>query len=194
VADNHYSKTLPLRGTTGPNDIEMITSAGNWPLVEDNSGMDTESYMSFRTWGVASGLWLSHLTDLATQAGVLIAFGHDREQVEDLSQRIVPILQPLSREEMLSRAHGGGSAQDRARAIVRVALAAGDDFDHEIFQVILDAARDVNRDIRNAAAWSTTYLTWPQSLSMLEDMASGDQDEQVRIAARELLDSFRGDA
>lgn len=192
MASNQYYDRMLLREGADRDAVEMITSAGSWPLVEHNVGEASESYMLFRTWGVAPGLWISYLEDLTTKASVLIAFGSEQEQVEELSRRISIILQPYSRSEVLELPAQEENKQKRIQAIIRVALAAGERFDPEIFGVISDASRDPDLEIRNAAVWATTYLLWPQSLLMLREIAADDPDEWVKKAAQELLADFQG--
>jgi hypothetical protein len=98
-------------------------------------------------------------------------------------------LNPYSREELLTdpgRLHGPAKVQ----AILRVALAVGDDFDPEYFEVLTTAAKDPVPEIRVAAAWSTVYLAGPQSLALVADMAANDPDDAVRTNAAALLDHF----
>ena len=191
MADNYTYKRLSLREGTGRDFIEMVAGAGSWKLVGHNAGEDNASYMCTRTWGVLAGLWVSYLEDITTGASALVVFGESEQDVQELIQRITPIIQPYTKHEMISLARGEGSVQDRIRAILRVAVAAGEDFDPESFEIISGAARDPDPNIRNAAAWSTTYVFWPQALKMLRDMAANDPDERVRQSARGLLADFQ---
>ena len=81
--------------------------------------------------------------------------------------------------------------QEKIPAVLRVALAAGPEFDAEFFRALTETAQDPDPFVRNAAAWSTTYLEWPQSLDLLREMESRDPDERVRQSARGLLDDFQ---
>ncbi|WP_405753160.1 HEAT repeat domain-containing protein [Streptomyces sp. NBC_00012] len=169
----------------------MVTRAGEWQLVETNEGEVSAAYMVFRTWAPAPGLWLSLVEDTTTQACVLIVFGNNDEQVADLAHRMSVFVPVMPREEVVA---GPGTAEDpqkRIPAVLRVALAAGPEFDAELFQVLTDTAQDPDPFVRNATAWSTTYLEWPQSLDLLRDMTSRDSDEHVRQSARDLLNDFQ---
>jgi hypothetical protein len=190
VAEQHDIRMV-VRPPAGRESVEMVTSAGEWQLVETNEGEESAAYMVFRTWAPASGLWLSLVEDTTTQACVLIAFGDDGEQVADLAHRMSVFVPVMTREEVLA---GPGAAKDpqaRIPAVLRVALAAMSEFDAAIFQVLTDTAQDPDPFVRNAAAWSTTYLEWPQSLDLLREMASRDPDERVRQSASDLLNDFQ---
>ena len=191
MAEQHDIRMV-VRPPAGRASVEMVTSAGEWQLVETNEGEESAAYMVFRTWAPAPGLWLSLTEDTTTQACVLIAYGDDGEQVADLAHRMSVFVPVMTREEVVA---GPGAAKDpqvKIPAVLRVALAAMPEFDAAIFQVLTDAAQDPDPFVRNAAAWSTTYLEWPQSLDMLREMASQDPDERVRNSARDLLDDFQG--
>lgn len=169
----------------------MVTSAGEWQVVETNEGEESAAYMVFRTWAPAAGLWLSMVEDITTRACVLIAFGDDGEQVADLAHRMSVFTPVLSRAEVVA-GPGAEDPQERIPAVVRVALAAEPEFDAELFQALTAAAQDPDPFVRNAAAWATTYLEWPQSLDLLRELASRDPDERVRQSARDLLNDFEG--
>ncbi|GLY69212.1 hypothetical protein [Amycolatopsis taiwanensis] len=70
-----------------------------------------------------------------------------------------------------------------ARHLLRLALSASATFDAEIFESI---------EIRNAAAWATVYLDWPECASLLWRMAENDPDERIRNGSRTLLESLKG--
>ncbi|RKT88568.1 HEAT repeat-containing protein [Saccharopolyspora antimicrobica] len=210
MADGYYFKRMVLRDPAhepGPDGgvvlldpagggqlprAESIARAGKWPLVETNEGDPDAEYQCFRTWGAAPGLWMSYLEDLSTRTSVLIVFGPDEADVGELSRRVLLMfsLRSYSREELLSMP-GHGDERERIKAVLRAALAMGDTFDEELFSVISSASRDPREMVRVAAAWSTTYLSCPQSLNMLETMARTDPDDQVRHQADDLLAQYR---
>jgi hypothetical protein len=191
VAEQHDIRMV-LRPPAGRDSVEMVTSAGEWQVVESNEGEESSAYMVFRTWAPAAGLWLSMVEDITTRACVLIAFGDDGEQVADLAHRMSVFVPVLSRAEVVAGPGAAEDPQERIPAVVRVALAADPEFDAELFQVLTVAAQDPDPFVRNAAAWSTTYLEWPQSLDLLRELASRDPDERVRQSARDLLNDFEG--
>ncbi|MER6012900.1 HEAT repeat domain-containing protein [Streptomyces bluensis] len=187
-----FEVRMVLRPPGGRESAETVTSAGEWQLVETNQGEESAAYMVFRTWAPARGLWLSYLEDLTTQAAVLIAFGEDGAQVADLAHRMSVFVPVMSRGEVVAGPATAKDPQERIPAVVRVALAAERDFDAELFEVLAAAAHDPDPYVRNAAAWSTTYLEWPKSLDLLRELASRDPDEHVRQSARDLLNDFEG--
>ncbi|MFI7064173.1 HEAT repeat domain-containing protein [Kribbella sp. NPDC050124] len=171
--------------------VEYIARAGQWSPFESIDDEGDAGYRSYRLWGAAPGLWVTYLEDLTTRASILEVFGEDAEDVAELARRILGLLGgvPYTREELLtsvSRFQG----QDKIRAVVRLALAMGKDFDPEYFAALADAARDEAPEIRNAAAWSTVYLESPESLDLLKALAANDPDEAVRNSARGLLADF----
>ncbi|MGW6903136.1 HEAT repeat domain-containing protein [Streptomyces sp. NPDC054940] len=190
MAEQHDIRMV-LRPPAGRESVEMVTSAGEWQLVETNEGEESAAYMVFRTWAPALGLWLSLVEDITTQAGVLIAFGDDGGQVADLAHRLSVFVPVMTREEVVAGPGAAQDSQERIPAVVRVALVAAPEFDAELFQVLVEAAHDPDPFVRNAAAWSTTYLEWPQSLDLLRELEARDPDERVRQSARDLLNDFQ---
>ncbi|MEI8408939.1 MULTISPECIES: HEAT repeat domain-containing protein [unclassified Kribbella] len=171
--------------------VERIARVSPWQVIESNDGAEDAAYQCYRLWGAAAGLWVMYLEDLTTRASALEVFGEDADDVAELSRRILAVIgvAPYTREELLtavSRLRG----QEKIRAMLRVALAMGKDFDSEYFAALADAARDEDPEIRNAAAWSTVYLESPESLGLLKDLAANDPHEAVRNSARGLLADF----
>src|ERR1041384_3735323 len=161
---------MVVRPPAGRESVEMVTSAGEWQLVETNEGDESAAYMVFRTWAPAPDLWLSLVEDATTKACVLIAFGKDGERVADLAQRMSVFVPVMAREEVVAGPGAAKDPQERIPAVLRVALAARPEFDAALFRVLTDMAQDPDPFVRNAAAWSTTYLEWPQSLDLLREM------------------------
>ncbi len=133
-----------------------------------------------------------YLEDVTTTIGILVLFGEDAADVAELSRRLRLMFSigPYSREELLADA-ARLQGQEKIRAILRVALAMGDGFDAEYFAAISDAARDIDPQVRNAAAWSTGYLECPESMELLAEIAASDPHDEVRQSVTELLAGFR---
>ncbi|MGV9351746.1 HEAT repeat domain-containing protein [Streptomyces spiralis] len=192
MAEQHGIRMV-VRPPAGRESVEMVASAGGWRLVETNEVEESAAYMVFRTWAPAPGLWLSLVEDTTTQACVLIAFGDngdDGEQVADLAHRMSVFVPVMAREEVMAGPGVAKDPQERIPAVLRVALATGPEFDPDLFQVLTETAQDPDPFVRNATAWSTTYLEWPQSLDLLRELASRDPDHRVRQSARDLLSDF----
>ncbi|TCC07363.1 HEAT repeat domain-containing protein [Kribbella soli] len=167
---------------------ELIATAGHWPLVESNAGEADESYRCYLLWGVTPALWMMYLEDRTTQTAAIEFFGTDGSEVAEIVRRVTLMfeLRPYQRHELLADA-AGLSGREKGRAVLRVALAMGSDDDPEYFGAIQRASHDPDPDIRNAAAWSTLYLSNAESLAMLARMAAEDPDPNVRKASAELL-------
>ena len=167
---------------------ELIATAGHWPLVESNAGEADESYRCYLLWGVTPELWMMYLEDRTTETAAIEFFGTDGPEVAEIARRVTLMfdLRPYQRDELLADA-ARLSGREKVRAILRVALAMGSDDDPEYFEAILQASHDPDPDIRNAAAWSTLYLSSQESLAMVARMAEQDPDPRVRAASAELL-------
>ena len=182
---------MALRDSADRQVVTMLTSAAEWPLVETNEHEESAAYMTFRTWAPSSGLWLSYLEDVTTQATVLIAFGDDEDHVADLARRVSAFVEVVPRTELMAEPVSDADPQKRIPSVVRMALAAHAEFDAELFAILTEVAHDADPHVRNAAVWSTTYLEWPQSLTLLAEVADQDPDERVRQSAQDLLKDFQ---
>ncbi|MFJ2203299.1 HEAT repeat domain-containing protein [Streptomyces violaceusniger] len=192
AAEYQYNRMV-LREEISRDVIVGLASKGLWPSLEDNENDESASYMYYRLWGVAQGLWASLTEDLTTQVKVFTVFGEDSADVVELSRRVTIILQPYSRQELTRPPQFGADKHERIRTAMRAALAAGDEYDGELYAVISAAAQAPDPDVRNAAAWATTYVSWPQVLELLRNMAANDSDARVREGAQALLNDFQRD-
>lgn len=167
---------------------ELIATGGHWPLVESNAGEADESYRCYLLWGITPELWMMYLEDRTTQTAAIEFFGTDGSEVAEIARRVTLMfdLRPYQRDELLTDA-AQLSGREKVRAVLRIALALGSDDAPEYFGAILNASHDPDPDVRNAAAWSTLYLSSVESLAMLARMAEEDPDPRVRKAAAELL-------
>ncbi|MEV5986945.1 HEAT repeat domain-containing protein [Streptomyces sp. NPDC052051] len=182
---------LPLRKLPGWGSVDAITRSAGWHVVDSNAERGDANYKKTVTWGVAAELWVMYVEDLITQVSVVIVFGADRAAVETLAHRISALLTPYSRQDVLAAADEGMSKADTARHLVRLALFAPKEFDGEIFEMLRTAAEDRDPEIRNAAAWATVYLAWPECEALLRRLAENDPDERVRAGSKVLLESLK---
>jgi hypothetical protein len=190
VAEPFYpERRLALTQLPGWDAVNNVARTAQWQVVDSNAGRDDEEYKTTVTWGVAPELWVTYIEDRITQVSVLVVFGSDDSTVDELAGRLSLLLSPVARSEVLQPVGDAGTQREMARALVRLALSASGEFDAEIFARIDEAARHPDPQVRNAAAWSTVYLSWPQARDLLRRMADEDPHDAVRSGARMLLDS-----
>ncbi|MFF4834340.1 hypothetical protein [Streptomyces sp. NPDC001315] len=190
MAESVYpERRLALRQLPGWDPVNTVARTAEWQLVDSNDGRGDEHYKRTVTWGVSPELWVTYIEDRITDVSVLVVFGSDRAAVDALADRLSLLVATSSREEVLEPFGDDLTRQDVARGLVRLALCAPEEFDPGIFARIDAASRNGDPQIRNAAAWSTIYLSWPQAGSLLRRMAAEDPDPSVRAGAQGLLDT-----
>ncbi|MFD3911597.1 hypothetical protein [Streptomyces sp. NPDC058603] len=180
---------LVLRQIPGWDAVNSLAQRAGWQLLASNEGRGDAEYKKTLTWGVAPELWVTYIEDRITGISVAVTYGVDQTSTAELAKKLTLLLSPWSREELLEPFSDSLTRVDVARRLVGMALAGSHDFDHAIFDRISAASQDQDPEIRNAAAWSTVYLSWPQTESMLHRMAESDPDERVRNGVRTLLNS-----
>ncbi|QKW08716.1 hypothetical protein HUT18_22400 [Streptomyces sp. NA04227] len=187
AVDKYLEHRMVLRELPGLEKVANIAQRGGWQVVETNEGRADADYKTVITWGVNHDLWVTYIEDTITHVSCAVVFGTGQEAVDDYAKRVSFFLEPFSREQLLAPGTSTEARTEKARRIVRLTLAASAEFDEEIFAVISEASRDQDPQIRNIAAWSTVYLTWPQAEEMLRWMAENEPNEDVRNGVRGLL-------
>lgn len=192
MGESGYIKIhLPLRQLPGWGPTDALARSADWQLVDSNAERGDANYKKSVTWGVTPGLWVTYVEDLITQVSVVTVLGVDGDAVESLAGRLSALLTPYTREDVLAAPDATTPRAEVARHLVRMALSASEEFDTEVFEGIRSASEHHDPEIRNAAAWATVYLSWPECQVLLRRMAESDRDERVRGGARILLDSMK---
>ena len=182
-----HQRRLVLRDSPfeGVAHADLIPRAGHWPLVEEHADHNTRN----RCWGITTDLWMRHVEDLITRTSALVFLGEDLFAVAEIARRVTVLfnLHPYTREELLTGPSTAPDTRERARAVLRVALALGDTDDPELFAVLKTTAHDESANVRNATAYAMSYLAGEESLRLLAAIAEEDPDAEVRAGAAGLL-------
>ncbi|MEU4768770.1 hypothetical protein AB0H12_36530 [Actinosynnema sp. NPDC023794] len=138
----------------------MYTSAPEWP--EQPTGDDERESVAIRqlTWRMAPGLHLRREFD------------------------------PWTYDELVDSLGEADDIEARARAVLRLGLAAPATVDRSIFRVLDGELRSTEDPLRQVALWSITYSPWPAYLSTLHELADHDPNKSIRERARMVLDGL----
>lgn len=130
---------------------------------------------------------LSLVEDFLLPVSYLIIEAPKREIVESISQLLSEYLPFVSLEELQQAAIR--NIVDKPKALVRMALGAGDQADSVSVEIIRDALRSEDELVRFRAAEAASLTQWPEFLADLPPLVQGDSSPEVREMARRAVEA-----
>jgi hypothetical protein len=89
--------------------------------------------------------------------------------------------------ELLDQVAEAETTEERAIAIVRLAVGFADAFDPNVLDVVTHFANDESIKVRGAVIQALLYTEWPEGLPLLKKMAVDDQAQEIRDYAANVV-------
>lgn len=112
----------------------------------------------------------------------------DGKDIDKAAEAICSHFEIFSPSELFEIVENPDSTNpDKVEAVVRMGVAAPQEFDPEFFTVFQIAFNAPAPTVRSAALQAWTYCGWEEIIPLVKKMKTSDPDERVRLEAEELL-------
>lgn len=186
---SYWSARSLLRPGTGLSDVEEYATSSGWERIRQQERDPAAGLQRKIAWRVASEVCLFYTEDDDADCAFVYVGASWKSVGEGFYQHArehLPVYEP---QEVIAgyRRPGGGSAKNLLRAV----LAAPREYDETVFDIVAEAMRSPDRQLRAAAVYATSYNLWAEYLPKLRQVASSDPDEEIRSDADMMIEIYR---
>ena len=139
-------------------------------------------------WQIDPGLEMLYAEETRSACCFLQVFGDNVDDVNDITEALRIRFSPLTHDDLLDDTGVSKTADERAHAVVRAGLGAPREFDDRFYAQIRNAMESTESKIREAGVWAASFLFWQEFQPPLERIESGDPEQDIRRAAKAILD------
>lgn len=185
------SPRLVMRSAVGAeSEVSRYADSFVWPLVRDVPEDLEVGTVRELVWRISSGVNLTFSVDDATGCSYVCVAAEVASQCEAFTEHARKHLDVFSVEELLEFHDRADSAEERAGALLMLALGSPQRLDQVTFSRISAGLADEDYDVREAAIYATTYTPALQYIPMLRRIAREDLEDQLRADAQDVLDAY----
>lgn len=193
-ADKVYgycSVRLVLRSSaTAEQQVSEYAESFHWPKILDVAGDPGAGRLREVVWRVASTVDLHYrVEDVTGLAFVFVRADHPRQE-ESFAAHARQHLPVWSRDELLRQYDEATGPEERAGALLFLALGSSDHADEAGLSRISAALRDPHPDVREVAVYAVSYSPSPAYIPLLRHIAENDPVEELRADACDMLDAY----
>lgn len=128
--------------------------------------------------------------DLSELSCVLFGCQRDYNPMTELIEPIVGALNAWGLDELVEEIDSSEDPNDFAEAVIRAGLGSPQEFDQRLFDRISTALSHDDDAVREAAAWATSYMPWPEYRPILNRAMSTEGDPEIRATIGTILESM----
>ncbi|MGM0344561.1 hypothetical protein [Streptomyces sp. Adlamb9] len=138
---------------------------------------------------VAPEVFVHYVEDFTSRQRYFYVTGPTELAIDQLATLVASDLATYALSDFL-RACDVAEGVERARANMRLGVAAPYDYDEDVFERISAGMRHEDPRVRRLSMWATTYSPWGQYLPLLRDIARADPDPALRDRAVTILSVY----
>ncbi|WP_327129800.1 hypothetical protein [Streptomyces sp. NBC_01727] len=141
-------------------------------------------------WWAGPGLILHFLVDDLSGSAAVCVSGDSRDVVEAAVELVKSQIPFNSFEGLRNAVDTAVGSMDAARALIRAAIGAPQDFDDGLFSRVGSLLFGADPVLQEAAVWAVSYAPWPEFRAVLREFLSVSSDERLVLTARTVLEGF----
>lgn len=180
---SYRSRRYVMRPEVGGPQVDAFATASGRQLVHSSPrAADVDGQM---IWTDDAGTSLHYVVDATAGTGYVVVTDADVEQ------EVIAGLRPWTLDELFAGFDDADELRDRGQFVLRIGLAAPEEFDEGVFTRIGAGLLAAEYQLRYAALWASTYTGYQEFVPVIESQLLGDDAEVVRTRARSVLEAFR---
>ena len=185
------SARIVLRSSgTAERQVTELADSFQWPKIADVPEDPDAGSLREVVWRIASTVDLHYQVDDATGlAYVFIRADHPRQE-DSFAAHAEQHLVVFSRDELLHQYDAATSCEERAGALLMLAVGSPDEADEAGLRRISAALQDPDTDVREAAVYAVSYSPSQAYIPLLRHIAENDPVEELRADAGDMLNAY----
>ncbi|GAA5090533.1 hypothetical protein GCM10023319_43170 [Nocardia iowensis] len=187
----YQSRRLIMRSTSyAEEEVMDYASTFGWDVVDETEEDTAAGTLRVVTWEISSGVDLSYSLDDATGCPYVFVTAAIPSQRQAFIDHAEDHLEVFSREELITFHDGADTVEERAGALLMLALSSPPEFDEDSQVRVVEGLRDPRNDLREAAIYATGYTPARRYVPMLREIALHDPVQQLRDNAQDMLVAY----
>lgn len=183
-----------LRPETTADEVDNFATGLGWELVTEierdrEGGVDGQLI-----WQGQLDVALHFIVDATSGVPYVVLTGAEEEEVRPVEERFIAHLRPLTLDAVIRDFDAADDDRDRARGVVRMGLAAPEEFHAGAFLRICETYSETDPRVRYAGLWAATYTGYQQFVDVLREIAQNDPEEYVRSRAATIVTAFTSES
>ncbi|MDA3630120.1 hypothetical protein OU415_32155 [Saccharopolyspora sp. WRP15-2] len=143
---------------------------------------------SEHVWIIRSGLFFHHVEHAKADVRYVQVTGDDRADVQQFTWLAGEFFTTVGDNELLSDVRAARTAEERARALTRLAVGLPSEPREDGIRAVLEGFDANDPTVRRAALLSALYLDWEHVGRRVRKMAEHDDAESLRLQANYFVD------
>jgi hypothetical protein len=133
---------------------------------------------------------IHYIEDSETAIPFFVITGAEIEKtVSQITKRVSCYFIPELQQLVLT----ANTPDEYSFALYRLAIAANQEFDQDIFSIFKQVFRHTDAFVRQIAIGAASYITWEKMQTAIRSLSENDSDNDVRIIAKTLLEAYADD-
>src|SRR5262249_21424607 len=141
-------------------------------------------------WWSRANMTLSFLEFHSFEVACVYVSGESKADVDSFAAWVEESLDTYRVDELLADAATTADPDDLADAVYRAGAGAPREHDERFIDALLDAFRSPEPAVREAAAWASLVVPWPEYRAALRAMRDSDEEPALREEAAKFLEAF----
>jgi hypothetical protein len=190
IFGERISRRYILRRYPDLEPVERYAQERRWSLISEAAENQDLGVKHEIRWLTPTTITLHYEDDYISRQSYVYLAGDDFKALPGLVADLTEALQPWSLDELLQAIADARTGPEQARAVLRAGLGAPMEFDQEFFDAISACMTADEAPLRTASVLAAGASPWPQFRPVLDRIASGDPEAEVREMAQATLRAY----
>jgi len=184
---DYPSVRLILRPPLGEEDVERYAGSQHWRKEYDRRESSAAGTLREVAWRVSTEVMLHYTVDDVTNCPYIFFTAPWRQIGRGFIRHAEQNLRVFTHDDLLAAFDESHGSEDRANALLRLALGSPRELDDDSFDRIVSALQDQDDKVRRAAVYATSYTPSALYRPYLRRIAQRDPVKAIRKDAKEML-------
>ncbi|WP_370417399.1 hypothetical protein AB8O64_01470 [Streptomyces sp. QH1-20] len=184
------SRRRVLKESKGEAEVAAFCSAHDWPRAREG-WLDPDTKWEYKiTWSCGPAVQLHYVEDGLAGCRYVQTSSTNSALLATYVEMADEELSFWSRGELLRDVDDSADPLSKGRGLIRMGVGAPIGEDPEVITRIQCGLRNSAREVRDMSILAAFYAKYPQLRTTLREVAEEDQDGELRLRARAILEAY----